>query len=120
MKEITQRLENGEISLKGKDDYNLSVIVNTGKDVSELRIVKSYESKKKMSLEYVVYIPFEEVTKHKNHVEMIFTYLDFLRLGIEKVFNIYDATTESLKMIFENVKAEVLQNPDFYFVPNED
>jgi hypothetical protein len=41
-------------------------------------------------------------------------------MSIEKVFDIYEANTNDLKMIIENIKAEVLQNPDFYFVPNED
>jgi hypothetical protein len=82
MKEITQRLENGDIYFKGKEDYNFFFIVNTGKDVTELNVKKSHESKKNMLLEYVIYIPYEDVTKHKNHVEMTFTYLNYLKLGI--------------------------------------
>lgn len=120
MKEITQRLENGDIYFKGKEDYNFFFIVNTGKDVIELNIKKSHESKKNMLLEYVIYIPYEDVTKRKNHVEMTFVYLDYLKLGIEKVFDIYEANTNDLKMIIDKIKAEVLQNPDFYFVPSED
>ncbi|MDI9861850.1 hypothetical protein [Flectobacillus roseus] len=48
IREINLKLKAGEISLFGKEEYSLFVIVNTAKEVKDLAIKKSYKSQKEM------------------------------------------------------------------------
>ncbi|NBB32030.1 hypothetical protein [Cellulophaga sp. BC115SP] len=108
--EVDLKLKDGKIHLYGKDDYSLFLIVNTGKEIIEIAVKKSYESKKEMYLEYVIYIPFEPVTKNESRTIMILTYLDYLRQGIEKILTIYKADTKVIEDIFRNINSKVLDN----------
>jgi hypothetical protein len=47
IREINLILRAGVISLFGKEEYSLFVIVNTAKEVKDLATKKSYQSKKK-------------------------------------------------------------------------
>ena len=88
IREIDLKLKTGEISLFGKEEYSLLVIVNTGKEVKDLAIKKSYQSKKERYLEYVIYIPFKVVSNNDAKANMILTYLDYLGLVLEKILAI--------------------------------
>lgn len=108
IREIDLKFKAGEISLFGKEEYSLFVIVNTGKEVKDLAIKKSYQSKKERYLEYVIYIPFKAVSNNDTQANMILTYLDYLKLGIEKILAIYNADTKVIEDIFRNSKSKVL------------
>ncbi|MGX7687942.1 hypothetical protein ACWA1C_12310 [Flectobacillus roseus] len=114
MREIDLKLKAGEISLFGKEEYSLFVIVNTGKEVKDLAIKKSYKSQKERYLEYVIYIPFDAVTKNESQTIMTLTYLEYLSLGIEKVLAIHKADTKVIEDIFRNTKSKVLHSDSLY------
>ncbi|MFY7829859.1 MAG: hypothetical protein ACOVQ4_22175 [Flectobacillus sp.] len=114
IREIDLKLKSGEISLLGKEEYSLFVIVNTGKEVIDLAIKKSYQSKKERYLEYVIYIPFNAVSNNEAQVSMILTYLDYLNLGIKMILAIYKADTKVIEDIFRNTKSKVLHSDSLY------
>ena len=114
IREIDLKLKAGEISLFGKEEYSLFVIVNTGIEVKDLAIKKSYQSKKERYLEYVIYIPFKVVSNNDAKANMILTYLDYLGLGLEKILAIYKADTRVIEDIFRNTKSKVLHSDSLY------
>ncbi|PAC28676.1 hypothetical protein [Flectobacillus sp. BAB-3569] len=114
IREIDLKLKSGEISLFGKEEYSLFVIVNTGKEVKDLAIKKSYQSQKERYLEYVIYIPFDAVTKNESQTIMTLTYLEYLSLGLEKILAIYKADTKVIEDIFRNTKSKVLHSDSLY------
>lgn len=114
IREIDLKLKSGEISLFGKEEYSLFVIVNTGKEVKDLAIKKSYKSQKERYLEYVIYIPFKAVSNNDTQANMILTYLDYLGLGLEKILAIYKADTKVIEDIFRNTKSKVLHSDSLY------
>lgn len=114
IREIDLKLKSGEISLFGKEEYSLFVIVNTAKEVIDLAIKKSYQSKKERYLEYVIYIPFNAVSNNEAQVSMILTYLDYLNLGIKMILAIYKAETKVIEDIFRNTKSKVLHSDSLY------
>lgn len=114
IREIDLKLKSGEISLFGKEEYSLFVIVNTGKEVIDLAIKKSYQSKKERYLEYVIYIPFNAVSNNEAQVSMILTYLDYLNLGIKMILAIHKADTKVIEDIFRNTKSKVLHPDSLY------
>ena len=114
MSEISKQYEDKDTFLVGKPEHYLHVIINTGKEVVKLDVKKSGQGRKNKYVEYVIYIPFDEVNKYKGSIEINFVYLDFLKKGLEIIFNIHEVEIEEFEQIFENLKSDILINPEKY------
>jgi len=104
-------VENQEVIRKG-ESYSLGIVVSTGEDVAELSVLGPSISKKYKMIDYAVWIPYRKVIESEN---VLMSYIDYLYQGIVIVLKKYDYPTAVVAEIFEDVKREVNDNPEYKY-----
>jgi hypothetical protein len=108
--------ENQQI-VKNGQAYDLGVIVSTKKQIIEMSIQGPSFSKKYKMVDYTLWLPYSKIIKAQNILE---AYLDFVTMALQAVFQRNAYPTDIIKKVMNEVKSEVLDNPDYEYSEKAD
>ena len=108
---LEERVSLSECYEKKHKDYTL-VFMYSAREQNDFAIMGATISKRYKVVEYVINMPYQEIQSDPKVYDVFLTYME---RGIREIFAMYDIEQSELTLIFQNVREQVIDNPDYFY-----
>ena len=99
---------------KKDEGWHLRLVIATDSKTQTTEVKGANINKRSKTIEYGLWLPHDFINKSTYPLE---TYIDCYFVALEIVFSNYNVPKEEMEIIKENCKKEILNNPEYVFVP---
>jgi hypothetical protein len=96
--------------------FDIGFTISTKREIDHLKITEPLIDREEKEVYFTIWMPHDKIHTSENYME---SYLDYLFKGILLGLNKYAFETEVLENTFNEIKKEVLNNPNTYTFKRE-